>query len=206
MKMALKYKLNEEGHLYKRVQGRFLMVPKRGLHLKILEEVHNSHGHFGVHATWARLYGTYWWPGCYDNVKMFLKSCHKFQLYCIFHNIPTIIANNEVPITRLFQRFSIDFVGPFPLSSTWNKYIIIVGVEDFTRWPFAKAMKAATAEVAANFLYKEIFTFTGPFDFVLSDNGSHFINEVVEQFLAFVRTHHLYSTPYHPQTSGRIKI
>jgi hypothetical protein len=80
----------------------------------------------------------------------------------------------------------VDFVGPFSVSNQGNKYII-AGVEDFTKWPFAKAVKSTTAEVAANFLYQDVFTFTGPFKYTLSDNDSHFDNERVEQFLALVR-------------------
>jgi hypothetical protein len=103
--------------------------------------------------------------------------------------------------TSLFEQFSIDYVGPFPTSEIGNKHIILA-VENFTRWPIAIATKENDSLTTAKFLYEHIFCNFGPPTHLLSDNGIHFINNVVSQFLELVKVNHKVTSIYHPQTNG----
>ncbi|KAG0755447.1 hypothetical protein G6F33_011500 [Rhizopus arrhizus] len=102
------------------------------------------------------------------------------------------------------RMFAIDYVGPFPPSKKGNK-CIIVAIEYFTRWPVAKAVKTADSKTTVDFLYEEIFCQFGPPQYILSDNGTHFVSAEVEAFVKFVNVRHQYATPYHPQTNGRVE-
>jgi hypothetical protein len=108
---------------------------------------------------------------------------------------------NPVVGESLFAQFSIDFVGPFPKSESGNSFILLA-VENFTRWPIAIASPDNDALTTARFLYSHIFTHFGPPTHLLSDNGVHFINHMVKEFLAIIKTHHKVSSIYHPQTNG----
>ncbi|SAL94812.1 hypothetical protein, partial, partial [Absidia glauca] len=101
----------------------------------------------------------------------------------------------------LFDQFSIDFIGPFPTTESGNKYIIIA-VENFTRWPVAIATKENDSLTTARFLYEHIFCNFGPPTHLLSDNGIHFLNNVVTQFLELIQVNHKVTSIYHPQTNG----
>lgn len=54
-----------------------------------------------------------------------------------------------------FQRWSIDFIGLLPESDSGNRWIL-VAVDHMTRWCVARAVKDATAEEVARFIYDEI--------------------------------------------------
>ncbi|KAG1395715.1 hypothetical protein G6F58_011880 [Rhizopus delemar] len=200
---ATKYKLNEKGELYRRLgEDRFVKIPKIVDREAVLQEVHDGHGHFGQEATWSHMYKNYWWQGAYLDVKRYVTSCEACQLYAKAPNKAPL--RGTVPINSLFERFAIDYVGPFPPSKKGNQYII-VAMEYFTRWPIAKAVKAADSKTTVDFLYEEIFCQFGPPQYILSDNGTHFVSAEVEAFVKFVNVRHQYATPYHPQTNGRVE-
>ena len=55
-----------------------------------------------------------------------------------------------------------------------------MAVEWVTRWPEAEAVADATAATAAEFIYTRIIARYGCVDSIHSDNGPHFINEVIQ--------------------------
>ncbi|KAG1318626.1 hypothetical protein G6F62_012250 [Rhizopus arrhizus] len=133
-------------------------------------------------------------------MKSYVGSCKPCQLFANIQNVNP--PSRSVPTLNLFEQFSIDYVGPFPLSLRGNKYVL-VAVENFSRWPVAMAYPRADAVTTALFLYEHIFTQFGPPSHLLSDNGSHFLNDIVNEFLTIVKTHHKYSSPYRPFTNGQ---
>ncbi|KAI9003771.1 hypothetical protein CLU79DRAFT_669470, partial [Phycomyces nitens] len=119
----------------------------------ILQEIHDGHGHFGQHASWARLYFEYWWPTDFVELRDYIQTCEKCQL---FANLPKYKSKGSVPVFQLFEQFSIDFVGPLPISSRGNSYVL-VAIENFTSWPIALATEKADAANVTSFLYENIF-------------------------------------------------
>lgn len=61
------------------------------------------------------------------------------------------------------------------------------------------------AITAATFLYEEIFIKFGLLTTVLTDDGNHFANQVLEEYVEIVNVKHKLSTPYHCQTSGMVQ-
>ncbi|KAG1145640.1 hypothetical protein G6F37_012113 [Rhizopus arrhizus] len=144
-----KYTISEKNELLRRVGQRQVKVPKISERQSVMKEVHDGHGHFGQDATWARLYSNYWWPQAYKEVKEYVKSCEPCQLYAY---VPKKVqALGSVLINSLFERFAVDYVGPFPTSYKGNKYIIVV-VEYFTKWPIAKAVESADSKTTTNWI------------------------------------------------------
>ena len=66
---------------------------------------------------------------------------------------PNRMSSNHVLPLEPFQKWVLDFVGPFyPTSLIGNKYII--GIIDYcTKWVEAKALKDNKASLVAKFLY-----------------------------------------------------
>ncbi|EIE75604.1 hypothetical protein RO3G_00308 [Rhizopus delemar RA 99-880] len=200
--IGTRYRLNEEGDLFRKIGDRFVKVPTIHERALLLKEVHDGHGHYGQDATWKRLYLQYWWPKAYEETKNYVKSCVPCQLFAnLPENLPVV---GKVPVNHLFERFGIDYIGPFPESRSGNKYIIMA-IEYFTNWPVAKAVKKADSETTVKFLYEEIFCNFGPVEKILSDNGSHFTSKEVEEFAKYVNTRHQFSAPYKPSTNGKVE-
>jgi len=107
----------------------------------------------------------------------------------------------SIPVEKLFERFALDFVGPLPTTMNGNAYII-VATEALTRWPLARAVSAADADTAAKFFYEEIVLQFGPPDTILTDRGTHFLNQTIERITEHLETKHLRTTAYHPQANG----
>ena len=65
---------------------------------------------------------------------------------------------NELYVIKtieLFQRISIDIVGPLPITEKGNRYIV-TAMDYFTKWLEVRAIKTANAEEVLNFIYKDI--------------------------------------------------
>jgi len=112
---------------------------------------------------------------------------------------------NEMPLNfilevEIFDAWGIDFMGPFP-SSRGHKYIL-VAVDYVSKWVEAIASPTNDSRVVAKLFKKIIFPRFGVPKVLISDNGSHFIEQILETLLKKYGVHHKYGLGYHPQTSG----
>ena len=139
----------------------------------------------------------------YHDAKEYVKRCK----ICQRSKTPTMYDNmplRPMMSTRAFAKWGIDFVGPIkpPARGTHAEYII-VATDYLTKWVEAKATVKNDARTTARFLYEYVFTRYGlPIELV-SDQGKHFINEVIEYLLAEFMVIHRRSAPYHPQANGQ---
>jgi transposase InsO family protein len=105
-----------------------------------------------------------------------------------------------------FQKWELDFVGPFnPFAAqTGNRYIL-VATDYCTKWVEVKALRDNTATSTAKFLYEYIWCRYGcPIELV-SDQGVHFVNDVVRGLTQHYAVVHRRSTVYYPQGNGLAK-
>ena len=81
---------------------------------------------------------------------------------------------------RAFAKWGIDFVGPIkpPARGTRAQYVI-VATDYLTTWVEAKATQKNDALTTAKFLYEYIFTRYGLPIEIVSDQGVHFVNEII---------------------------
>lgn len=99
------------------------------------------------------------------------------------------MASDNMPLcllmaSRAFAKWGLDFVEPIkPPSQRTHAQYIIVATDYFTKWVEAMATICNDAQTMAKFLYENIFaTFGLPIEFV-SDQGVHFINDIIEFLL-----------------------
>ena len=111
---------------------------------------------------------------------------------------------HPLSIERPFQRIGIDVVGPLPITERQNRYIV-VATDYLTKWPEAKALSEASAISVAHFIYEEIICRHGCPEIILSDQGTHFRNQLVDNLLEKLEIRHYLSTPYHLQTNGLVE-
>ena len=96
---------------------------------------------------------------------------------------------------QAFEKWAIDFVGPInlPRKKTGERYII-TATDYVTRWAEAQAVKDCTADTAAHFIFEHILTRFGCPNILMSDRGTHFVNETIESLMEEFQIHHMKST------------
>ena len=93
-------------------------------------------------------------------------------------------------------------MGPIRPNSSMGIVCIVVATEYLTKWAEAKAVKTDTAIHAATFMYENIISRFGCPKILVSDRGSHFLNELFEEMTVKFRINPRKTMPYHPQTNG----
>uniref|UniRef100_A0A6G5AC55 Putative tick transposon n=1 Tax=Rhipicephalus microplus TaxID=6941 RepID=A0A6G5AC55_RHIMP len=106
----------------------------------------------------------------------------------------------EAP-AKPFTQIGMDFLGPFPTSTTGNRWII-VSTDYLSRYAETKAMQRGTAAEAAQFFIENIVLRHGAPTTVITDRGPAFTAELLESVLRLSGTAHRRTTAYHPQTNG----
>ena len=139
-----------------------------------------------------------WWPTLFRDANEYVRRCDECQRY------KAPIRRDKMPLrpmmgARAFAKWGIDFVGPIdpPAHRTHAQYII-VATDYVTKWVEAKATQKNDAHTTANFLYEYVFMRYGLPIEIVSDQGSHFINETIEYLLEEFMVIHKKLAPYHP--------
>eukprot|EP00253_Pinus_taeda_P014956 PITA_14956 len=88
-----------------------------------------------------------------------------------------------------FEKWVIDFVGPIqPQGKTGARYII-TAMEYLNHWVEAQPVKDCTGMTATKFLFKHVLTSFNCPKILISDCGTHFLNEMInaliEEFQVF---------------------
>ena len=94
---------------------------------------------------------------------------------------------------------NIDFIGPFP-----DQGYILVIVDTFTRWVELYHTTDATAFSAAECLLKHFGRFGAPHQ-LRSDNGPHFIAEIIREFLLLVDVKHCLTLAYSKEENAIVE-
>ena len=111
---------------------------------------------------------------------------------------------HPIKVGRPFDRIGMDIVGPLLLTKKGNQYIV-VATEYLTKWPEARALPDAKAASVASFFYEDIICRHGCPAELLTDQGTHFINELLNAMCDQLGVKHRLSTTYHPQTNGLVE-
>ena len=87
-------------------------------------------------------------------------------------------------------------MGPFPPS--FRKNYILVTVDYVSKWVEVVALPTNDSKVVVNFLINNIFSRFGVPMALISDEGTHFLNKMMENLLKKYDAKHKIPTPYHP--------
>ena len=104
-----------------------------------------------------------------------------------------------------FDKWGVEFVGPInpPGKRTGARYIV-TATNYLTRWTEAMQVADCTTVRVAKFIFKNIVTWFGCPKILMSDQGSHSINQTVRALTEELHVQHQKSTPYHLQANGTV--
>ena len=83
---------------------------------------------------------------------------------------------------QAFDKWAIDFVGPInpPGKRIGSRYIIIATYY-LTRWVEAKLVKDCSVATTVQFIFENILTRFGCPRILMSDQGTHFLNQTIQE-------------------------
>jgi transposase InsO family protein len=210
---SLKQQLTQNLNRLKWDEGLLYFSPHEGIWIPYLPfskradfvfQLHNRVGHLPAASMTPLILDRVWWPNAAHDVKQWLKGCQQCQI--LAHDNHGECAPQR-PLSLpdgVFDRWSLDFVGPLPTSTSGNKFLL-VAIEHVTRWPVAAAFPDATAVTTARFLFNNITMQFGCPREILSDRGSNFMSDTLQDYLHELNIRHLKTSAYHPRTNGMVE-
>ena len=103
-----------------------------------------------------------------------------------------------------FERVAMDILGPLPITTRGNKYILVVG-DYFTKWVESFPLASIEAEkVAEVFVHQFVCRFGTP-NILHTDQGRNFDSALVKAMCKLLGIKKTRTTAYHPQSDGLIE-
>ena len=182
-----------------------LVVPKE-LRRQVMSVNHESafSGHLGAKKTEIRILPNFFWPGLRQDVIRFCRSCDVCQRTVKRGSVKKVPLGSMPLIDTPFKRVAVDIVGPIaPPSEAGHRYILTL-VDYATRYPEAVPLKKITTEAVAEALL-DIYSRVGIPEEVLTDQGTQFMSECMQEVSRLLGIKGLTSTPYHPICNGLVE-
>jgi hypothetical protein len=174
---------------------------------RILAEVHEGidRGHYARKYTAHKVLCTGLW-----RLTIHIDEKDYYQRCDVCHRIGKPNRHDEIPLRpqvslKVFDKWEIDFMGPIspPTKRSGAKYII-TATKYLTRWEGTTPIKYCSTETTTHFLFEQVITRFGCPRILMSDQGTHFINNNIKAMNEEFQIYHQKSTQYHPQANGTI--
>ena len=196
-----------KGLLYKHImdtgkQFLALVMPKSWKYT-VLVGAHNKLGHQGNSHTYCLIKRQYYWKGMNKDIRTYIANCilyrqekAKVQQY--------LLQMTEIP-DRPFNKIAINIVTECEMCTSGNKYILTI-IDHLTGWPEAFPIPdKSTDTIVSTFINEYLPVHMCP-QYVLSNNGTEFKNNLMNQVLQQLGIDRIFSAPYHPQSNGKLEV
>ena len=111
---------------------------------------------------------------------------------------------HTVPAGYPMQIFSVDIMGPLPVTQDGCKYVL-VAADHFTRWVEVYPIKNQEAQTVSRKLIDEMFCRFSPPEQLHSDQGRQFESNLIAEICKMLGIKKTRTTPYHPQGNGMVE-
>ncbi|XP_014498730.1 uncharacterized protein LOC106759872 [Vigna radiata var. radiata] len=169
----------------------------------VLRELHYGvcGRHTGGRALKARvLRAGFFWPTLEKDCLVFSQKCLSCQKHGnVFHAPATELHNIVSPWP--FSQWGMDRVGPFPISRSQKKFLLVV-VDYFTKWVEVEPLAKISTTQVKRFVWRLICRFGLPRT-MITDNGRQFIDKRLQNFYKELGINSITSSVEHPQTNGQ---
>ena len=172
---------------------------------EVLQQMHSgvSGGHLGVNKTLDKIRQRFYWVYCKMDVEEWCRKCD----ICAASKGPHAKTRGQLQTYNVgspFERIAIDLAGPFPVSKSGNKYILVV-IDYFTKWPEVFAIPNQEAVTVANAVVDGWVSRYGVPMELHSDQGRNFDSQLFREMCRVLGIHKTRTTPLHPQSDGMVE-
>ena len=205
---GLKQCFLEDGLLCRKFRGpsnadHTQLVLPSSLRHTILQKLHNELGHLGFHKTMERVKQRYYWPGYELDVQKWIAECAS----CQQRNTPQ--PTSKAPLGTItakhpFDVLSWDIMGPLPVTSQGNKYVLVV-TDLFSKWTEAFPLKCTDSETLAKVLIKKVICRYGVPSSLHSDQGANLTSNLISSLCKNLGITQTRTTAYHPQGNAQVE-
>ncbi|GAB1867938.1 RNA-directed DNA polymerase [Camponotus japonicus] len=173
-----------------------LVIPQE-YRKEVLRESHDmpQAGHLGTEKTYQRVAVSYFWPNLFRDVTDYIRQCDLCQRTKVEQASPAGLMGRRIadgPWTAIVA----DIIG----SKAGFQYLLVIQ-DLFTKWVECKALRAATGPKITEALEDLVISRWGAPRFLLTDNGTEFVNKVMKAFAETRQITHTTVPPYHPQAN-----
>ncbi len=180
------------------------MVVPHHLRKPLLKAYHDDGlgAHQGVAKTLGKLHNQYYWPRMGRDVQQFVQTCFICQRRKP-PNTPQTPPVKHIQSHKPFELLEVD-VMELPLSYHGNRYVVVFA-DHFTKFPKAFAVADQKAETIAKLLFEGIICRYGAPCTLLSDRGTNFLSNIVQELCRLMHIRKVTSTAYSPQMQGLVE-
>ena len=179
-----------------------LMLPSK-FRETVLRRTHGEVGHMGCEKTLSRIHEAYVWPGMRKDTKQFINQC---PVCAIHKRKPVRNVMGEMPIANYpMQIVSMDLIGPLTPSEKSNAKYVLNIIDHCTGWAECYPMISHSAKEVWDALANDFFPRHGFPEIIIADNAQEFQAIELRNYMREVCIDYRHSTPYHPQSNGKIE-
>ena len=106
---------------------------------------------------------------------------------------------------KSFDRIAIDLISHHNVSTSGNQHILTTP-SHLTGWQEAFSIPDKKADTTVCIFINKYLPIHMCHCFILSDNGTEFKNQLMDNILQQLVIDHIFSAPYHPQSNGKLEV
>ena len=172
----------------------------------ILYEFHDAPvgGHKGMNRTLQAIKTRYKWHNMKRDVERYVRQCKSCQVNKVLgprRKVPREITSTAA---HPFEKCYLDIVGPLPLSTAGNKYILTFQ-DDLSKYVVATPINQQDATTVAKSFVSQIVLKYGAPRVVQTDQGANFVSELFKTTCKLLKIKKIQSTAFHPESQGGIE-
>lgn len=194
--------LDRSDRLWKKGSSIWISTEDVDLQVKLIVVSHCvSIGHRGCDATESIVREKFWWSSLSQDVAELVRGC----LHCLISSAGEPVSrplSHAFHGSRLNEVLHVDF-SYMGAGTDGKKYILILR-DDLSSYVWLWPTESATSEAAAEALAVWFGCF-GSIEWIISNQGSHFKNELIKGLTDQFRVSHHFTTAYTPWANGTVE-
>jgi len=179
-----------------------IIVPPSLRH-NIIQHYHQSTIHQHAKPVYNMVKEKFYWSGMNVDIRRYIRHCEECKMAKGAADNKQGYMELFTP-TKPFQQIAVDIVGPLPVCSNNDKYILSV-MDRFSRYIKLFPISNVHAKTIAIILRQKYFLVYGVVDSILSDRGSQFTGSIFKILCDLLNINNIYSSSYHYQTNGMVE-
>lgn len=186
------------------VEGRFRPVLPQAMVEDVIKNFHDNpiFAHMGPKRTCSHVSELFVVPGLRKVARRILQSCITCQQRKATRPRHGFLSSK--PPQRPFEQVAMDFCGPYKEAADGHRYVLVM-IDHFTKYVELVPCKDNRASTVVNAFYREMICRHGVPERLLTDNGSHFRNYMMEALCQVFGCFKAYSSPYYPEGDGQVE-